>query len=68
MQIGLYNVTRKWNAQRYFMEIVNKGELFGDNIVNFKYQLFDVNHEYTKEELIENNNISSAIFLLDQKR
>lgn len=32
-----------------------------------KYQLFDVNHEYTKEELIENNNISSAIFLLDQK-
>lgn len=25
------------------------------------------NHEYTKEELIKNNNITSAIFLLDQK-
>ncbi|OOM78341.1 hypothetical protein CLPUN_19500 [Clostridium puniceum] len=24
-------------------------------------------HQYTREELIENNNISSAIFLLDQK-
>ena len=25
------------------------------------------NHQYTKEELIKNNNITSAIFLLDQK-
>jgi hypothetical protein len=29
--------------------------------------LFDVNHQYTKEDLIKNNNITSAIFLLDQK-
>ena len=54
-------------SPRYFRDIVNKSELFGDNIVNFKYQLFDVNHQYTKEELIKNNNITSAIFLLDQK-
>ena len=65
--IVLYNATRKWNAPRYFKDIVNKSELFGENIVNFKYQLFDINHEYTKEELIKNNNITSAIFLLDQK-
>ena len=65
--IVLYNATREWNAPRYFKDIVNKSELFGDNIVNFKYELFDVNHEYTKEELIKNNNITSAIFLLDQK-
>ena len=65
--IVLYNATRKWNAPRYFKDIVNKSELFGENIVNFKYELFDVNHEYTKEELIKNNNITSAIFLLDQK-
>jgi hypothetical protein len=65
--IVLYNATRKWNAPRYFKDIVNESELFGDNIVNFKYQLFDVNHQYTKEDLIKNNNITSAIFLLDQK-
>jgi len=65
--IVLYNATREWNAPKYFKDIVNKSELFGDNIVNFKYELFDINHEYTKEELIKNNNITSAIFLLDQK-
>ena len=65
--IVLYNATREWNVPRYFKDIVNKSELFGEHIVNFKYQLFDVNHQYTKEELIKNNNITSAIFLLDQK-
>ncbi|MDR3597701.1 Rpn family recombination-promoting nuclease/putative transposase [Clostridium sp.] len=65
--IVLYNATRKWTAPRYFRDIVNQNELFGDNIVNFKYELFDVNHQYTKEELSKNNNITSAIFLLDQK-
>jgi Putative transposase, YhgA-like. len=65
--IVLYNSIRKWNAPKYFKDIVNKSEMFGDNIVNFRYELFDVNHQYTKEELIKNNNITSAIFLLDQK-
>ncbi|NOV60350.1 Rpn family recombination-promoting nuclease/putative transposase [Clostridium beijerinckii] len=65
--IVLYNAIRKWNVPLYFKDIVNKNELFGENIVNFKYSLIDVNHQYTKEELIKNNNITSAIFLLDQK-
>jgi len=65
--IVLYNATKEWNAPRYFKDIVNKSELFGDNIVNFKYELFDINNQYTKEELIKNKNITSAIFLLDQK-
>ena len=65
--IVLYNATREWTVPRYFKDIVNMGELFGDNIVNFKYQLFDINHQYTKDDLIKNNNITSAIFLLDQK-
>ena len=65
--IVLYNATRKWNVPRYFKDIVKNNELFGENIVNFKYELFDVNHQYTKEELIKNNSITSAIFLLDQK-
>ena len=37
--IVLYNATREWNAPRYFKDIVNKSELFGENIVNFKYAL-----------------------------
>lgn len=65
--IVLYNSTRKWTVPRYFKDIVNNSGIFGENIVNFKYELFDINHEYTKEELIKNKNITSAIFLLDQK-
>ena len=65
--IVLYNATREWTVPRYFKDIVKNNELFGESIVNFKYELVDVNHEYTKEELIKNNNITSAIFLLDQK-
>ncbi|OPJ59669.1 Rpn family recombination-promoting nuclease/putative transposase [Clostridium chromiireducens] len=65
--IVLYNSIRRWNSPRFFKDIVSNSELFGDDIVNFKYELFDVNHQYTKEELIKNNNITSAIFLLDQK-
>ncbi|EKQ58022.1 MAG: Putative transposase, YhgA [Clostridium sp. Maddingley MBC34-26] len=65
--IVLYNATKKWNAPIYFKDIVKSNELFGENIINFKYELFDINHKYTKEELIKNRNITSAIFLLDQK-
>ena len=65
--IVLYNATQKWKVPRYFKDIVKNNELFGENIISFKYELFDVNHQYSKEELIKNNNITSAIFLLDQK-
>ena len=65
--IVLYNATQEWKVPRYFKDIVKNNELFGENIISFKYELFDVNHQYSKEELIKNNNITSAIFLLDQK-
>ena len=65
--IVLYNATQKWKVPRYFKDIVKNNELFGENIISFKYELFDVNHQYSKEELIKNNSITSAIFLLDQK-
>ncbi|WP_459478019.1 Rpn family recombination-promoting nuclease/putative transposase [Clostridium saccharoperbutylacetonicum] len=35
--IVLYNSIRAWNAPKYFKDIVNNSELFGDNIVNFRY-------------------------------
>jgi predicted transposase/invertase (TIGR01784 family) len=46
---------------------VSGSELFGNSIIDFEYSIFDVNNKYTKEDLIKNKNITSAIFLLDQK-
>jgi hypothetical protein len=46
---------------------VKNEELFGDHIIDFRYDLFDVNNKYSKEELLKNKSITSAIFLLDQK-
>ena len=35
--------------------------------MNFKYDIFDVNNGFSKEELLEKKDSTSAIFLLDQK-
>lgn len=35
--IVLYNATREWTVPRYFKDIVKNNELFGENIINFKY-------------------------------
>ncbi|MEG1411706.1 MAG: hypothetical protein RSD36_17875 [Terrisporobacter sp.] len=32
-----------------------------------KYEVFDVNNDFSKEELLESKNVTAAIFLLDQK-
>ncbi|MCH5138552.1 transposase, partial [Clostridiaceae bacterium UIB06] len=56
-----------WDVPTGFRDIVENGELFGDNVIDFKYNLFDVNNKYSKEELIKNKSITSTIFLLDQK-
>ena len=44
-------------------------ELFGDNIINFKYDIFDISNDnkFEKEKLLKNKTITSIIFLLDQK-
>lgn len=63
----LYNGKAAWDVPVRFRDIVESEELFGDNIIDFKYNLFDVNNKYSKEELINNKGITSAIFLLDQK-
>jgi len=63
--IVLYNGTKKWTCARSFKDIINESKLFGDNILDFKYILVDINR-YSKEYLYEFKNIASAIFLLDQ--
>ncbi|MBK1812251.1 Rpn family recombination-promoting nuclease/putative transposase [Clostridium sp. YIM B02505] len=65
--IVLYNGKKPWDVTQRFRDIIDGSELFEDNIIDFKYSVFDVNNKFTKEQLIEYNNITSAIFLLDQK-
>ncbi|MBU3130718.1 Rpn family recombination-promoting nuclease/putative transposase [Clostridium tagluense] len=63
--IVLYNGTNKWTSARNFKDIITGSQLFGDNILDFKYILVDINR-YSKEYLYEFKNIASAILLLDQ--
>ena len=42
-------------------------KLFGNNILNFKYDIIDINNDYSREDLENSKNVSSVIFLLDQK-
>ncbi|MGL4452963.1 MAG: Rpn family recombination-promoting nuclease/putative transposase [Sarcina sp.] len=65
--IVLYNGQYKWDVPSEFKEIFYGAEKFNDGILNFKYDIFDVNNGFTKEELIDKKNATSAIFLLDQK-
>jgi hypothetical protein len=43
----------------------NDSHIFGENILDFKYELIDIN-SYDKTELYGKQNITSAVFLLDQ--
>ncbi len=63
--VVLYNGKNNWTAARNFKEVLNGYELFEENIIDFRYLLFDINR-MDKEELIEIANVVSSVFLLDQ--
>lgn len=42
-------------------------ELFGEDIIDFKYILLDINR-YSKEELLKASNIISTVFLIERKK
>ena len=65
LPIVLYNGKNNWTAVRSFKEVLSNYELFEENIVDFKYMLFDIN-KIDKEELVEIADLVSVIFLLDQ--
>lgn len=65
--IVLYNGKHVWDVPTKFRDIVYNGEMFKDHMIDFTYDIFDINHRYTKNELIEKKCITSAIFMLDQK-
>ncbi|WP_125006353.1 Rpn family recombination-promoting nuclease/putative transposase [Clostridium tagluense] len=63
--IVLYNGEYNWTAPRSFKEVLSGYELFEDNIVDFKYMLFDVNR-MDDEELLDIATVISSVFSLDQ--
>ncbi|MGL5647062.1 MAG: Rpn family recombination-promoting nuclease/putative transposase [Clostridium sp.] len=65
--IVLYNGNQVWDVPTEFRRMFYNEEKFHSGILNFAYDIFDVNNGFTKEELLEHKNVTSAIFLLDQK-
>lgn len=67
--VVLYNGEEVWDVPTEFRKMIYNEELFGDNILNFKYDIFDISNDkqFKKEKLLENKTITSIIFLLDQK-
>ena len=65
--IVLYNGSQLWDVPTEFRKMYYNEEKFQHGVLNFTYDLFDVNNGFTKEELLKNKNVTSAIFLLDQK-
>jgi hypothetical protein len=66
------NGHNNWTTSRSFKEYLSGYELFGENIIDFKYILFkyiliDISR-YTKEELLEASNLISSVFLIEQKK
>ncbi|MBV4438462.1 Rpn family recombination-promoting nuclease/putative transposase [Clostridium tyrobutyricum] len=62
----LYNGKNKWTASRNFKDILGSNELFDENIIDFRYILFDV-YRYDESQLEKMANMVSTIFLLDKE-
>lgn len=62
----LYNGKNKWTAYTEFKDILSGSELFEDNIINFRYILFDI-YRYNEIELESMANMVSTVFLLDKE-
>ncbi|ADL50877.1 Rpn family recombination-promoting nuclease/putative transposase [Clostridium cellulovorans] len=63
--IVVYNGEKNWTVARTLKEVISNSDIFGESILDFRYEFLDVNR-FKKDELYENQNIASAIFLLDQ--
>jgi predicted transposase/invertase (TIGR01784 family) len=61
----LYNGTRRWTAVKNFLDYQDGQECFTNNLLGFRYILFDIN-SYSESELYEIGTLISSVFLLDQ--
>jgi predicted transposase/invertase (TIGR01784 family) len=62
----LYNGKDNWTVCRSFKETLEASELFGDNVLDFKYILFDVKR-YDENRLLELTNLIGTVFFIEQK-
>ena len=65
--IVLYNGKEVWDVPTELRKIFYNEEKFHSGVLNFTYDIFDINNGFTKEELVNSRNVTAAIFLLDQK-
>jgi predicted transposase/invertase (TIGR01784 family) len=65
--IILYNGEDNWTAVKTFREYTENYEIFGDNIINFRYLLFDVKRT-DEAAMLSTKRILDAVFLLDKWR
>jgi predicted transposase/invertase (TIGR01784 family) len=63
----LYNGKNNWTACRSYKEYLSGYEMFGDNIIDFRYILIDVNR-YNENDLLEMSNLIASAFLIDRKQ
>ncbi|MGL5693123.1 MAG: Rpn family recombination-promoting nuclease/putative transposase [Peptostreptococcaceae bacterium] len=61
--IVLYNGEQVWDVPNEFRQIIYNENLFGNGLLNFKYDVFDVNNKFSKEELLSSKNVTAAIFI-----
>ena len=64
--VVLYNGEYNWTAKRDFAQMIAGYKQFRSYLPGFEYILFDVNR-YTEAELLQNANLISSVFFLDQK-
>lgn len=62
----LFNGAGKWTAVRNFREYQQGNEIFGKELMDFNYVLFDVKG-YTEDILYEMETMIGAVFAMDQK-
>jgi predicted transposase/invertase (TIGR01784 family) len=65
--IILYNGEDNWTVVRTFREYTENYEIFGDNIINFRYLLFDVKRT-DEATILSTKKILDSVFLLDKRR
>lgn len=65
--IVLYNGKSVWDVPNELRKITYNEELFDSGLLNFSYDIFDINNGFTKEQLVNSKNITAMIFLLEQK-
>jgi len=61
----LYNGDANWSVPIEFKDTLGSADLFEDNVLNFKYILFDV-QKYEEEELLQLSNLIGSVFLVDK--